>query len=134
MVRGSNSPWRQACSACPERICKLQLHTQASKADLKAESIAFGLLQDVQWVEEQVKVLGTLLPDLIAKLPQMKASLLLALVKDTQVQPCHICLLEIVELPNLHTCTSVVSSCKSWPESGQSEVEADPDTTKVDGR
>ncbi len=48
-------------------------------------------LQDVQWVEEQLNVLGTLLPDLIAKLPYMKASLLLALVKDTQVWPRHIC-------------------------------------------
>ena len=41
-------------------------------------------------MEEQLNVLGTLLPDLIAKLPWMKASLLLALVEDTQVQPCHI--------------------------------------------
>ena len=31
-------------------------------------------------------MLGTLLPDLIAKLPKMKAALLLALVKDTQVE------------------------------------------------
>lgn len=59
---------------------------------MRAESVTVGLLQDVQWVEEQLNVLGTLLPDLIAKLPQMKASLLLALVKDTQVQPCHMCL------------------------------------------
>ncbi len=31
-------------------------------------------------------MLGTLLPDLIMKLPKMKAGLLLALVKDTQVR------------------------------------------------
>ena len=43
-------------------------------------------LQDVRWVEEQLGMLGTLLPDLIAKLPKMKAALLLALVKDTQVE------------------------------------------------
>ena len=42
-------------------------------------------LQDVPWVEEQLSMLGTLLPDLTAKLPSMKAALLLALVKDTQV-------------------------------------------------
>lgn len=37
-------------------------------------------------MEEQLRLLGTLLPDLIAKLPRMKAALLLALVKDTQVK------------------------------------------------
>ena len=42
-------------------------------------------LQDVPWVEEQLSMLGTLLPDLIAKLPKMKAALLVALVEDTQV-------------------------------------------------
>lgn len=42
--------------------------------------------QDVRWVEEQLGLLGTLLPDLIAKLPKMKAALLLALVKNTQVE------------------------------------------------
>ena len=96
MEQGSKSPRAQACCACTdccsEGICKLQLHTQASKAGLRAESITVGLLQDMQWVEQQLNVLGALLPDLIAKLPQMKASLFLALVKDTQVQPCHMCL------------------------------------------
>ncbi len=42
-------------------------------------------MQDVRWVEEQLSMLGTLLPDLIMKLPKMKAGLLLALVKDTEV-------------------------------------------------
>ena len=42
-------------------------------------------MQDVRWVEEQLSMLGTLLPDLIMKLPKMKADLLLALVKDTEV-------------------------------------------------
>ena len=42
-------------------------------------------MQDVRWVEEQLTMLGTLLPDLIMKLPKMKAGLLLALVRDTEV-------------------------------------------------
>ena len=70
-------------------------------------------------MEEQLNVLGTLLPDLIAKLPQMKASLLLALVKDTQVQPCHICLLRdcgAAQPPYLQECGQL---CKSWQEIGQ---------------
>lgn len=31
--------------------------------------------QDVQWVEEQLSLLGTLLPDLVARLPRIKAAL-----------------------------------------------------------
>lgn len=42
-------------------------------------------LQDVPWVEEQLRFLSDTLPDLVNKLSRMKAGLLLALVKDTQV-------------------------------------------------
>ncbi len=42
-------------------------------------------LQDVPWVEEQLMFLSDTLPDLVNKLNRMKAGLLLALVKDTQV-------------------------------------------------
>ena len=54
--------------------------------DLLSSARSIAHLQDVRWVEEQLGLLGTLLPDLIAKLPRMKAALLLALVKDTQVE------------------------------------------------
>ena len=42
-------------------------------------------LQDVPWVEEQLTFLSDTVPDLVNKLSRMKAGLLLALVRDTQV-------------------------------------------------
>ena len=73
-----------------QRDCLERLRRGASNLHLN-DLLSSGKLidvhgQDVRWVEEQLGLLGTLLPDLIAKLPKMKAALLLALVKDTQVE------------------------------------------------
>ena len=59
--------------------------TFGSRSKEQANCQIWKCLQDVRWVEEQLFMLGTLLPDLIEKLPKMKAGLLLALVKDTEV-------------------------------------------------
>jgi len=43
------------------------------------------LTQDVAWVDERLRELVVLLPDIVAKLPVCKADLILALASDTQV-------------------------------------------------
>lgn len=47
--------------------------------------VARELQQDVPWVEEQLDVLRSILPDLVGQLHKMKATLLLGLVSNRQV-------------------------------------------------
>ena len=47
--------------------------------------VARELARDVGWVEEQLRVLRAVLPSLVGQVHRMKASLLLGLVRDTQV-------------------------------------------------
>ena len=47
--------------------------------------VARELGRDVGWVEEQLNVLRAVLPDMVGQVHRMKASLLLGLVRDTQV-------------------------------------------------
>lgn len=47
--------------------------------------VARELQQDVPWVEEQLDVLRSILPDLVGQIHKMKATLLLGLVSNRQV-------------------------------------------------